>query len=861
MITLSSIDEYCERLGKLYDEATQLERASGFLLSIKMLKRQLSETKCAFLLNAASLAPSVYDSVDPYIALLAKNRTHESLPTCMLELAVRFQNFRHGLEGFHERTDEAQDLHAHLTTFIKRIKYRAHCLSHYADRLNTIPIQQYAHHVAQEVSFGLSELVPTLDSFTSIGVPVIKHGPKRASDRFLQISAVSTLFSSVAASMLQVSSGAGEGNEIAILAVNYLWLCSLVFSIGATINGMLAMFWKQASRGSRAPDSVKWWMNTSPTAFLALAIACFSAGVLVYVYALKGHLFAAPVMIMATTMTFIGLVAAAFGLLYGRWISNPIYQLDKTDIEAPPDDVASIASGDSLTNLDGDWFDEEHGLPTVDPTDISASTKNLNRFKRIAKNIVIQQLVLKKMHTGQMSRTSPLSATLPHTRKFKATVNRVLSQNSGCTRMTQYLSDISIPSRHGSVRFMMFAPEAPLLAITCVKDEKFSSLTWSAIYDVATRTPVKAADMWHSGESCPMQGKGLSWSPDGKELLVRFDRELHIWDFRRGQLRKILSRRTIRAFAWLDANTILLAERCKIYKQSRSQRTMDEYELPYLSIRDIAVETNHNYLVILARVKDTDEQALPMEERKQEKRIIVYDMDKKKAVYQLPVLEDITSLQIPRSGLRMLASFQAWEFDANIDSSDLRVIPVLRRLNLVHPTDSPEEEYTSAATFGGVNDTYIFSATTGGKIRAWRHRGHTPELQSSFMLSLGVPQEGEEPQLIEQLAWRSSTPTFAVTFLSTGGTSTVQLWMVPGNTTHLNATPVIRTTSSQGSTVSAFDNAIDRHLSPPPSPRTPISRMTPTSSPPVGFGLIDVVTQVAPRHSHGGSVRINESQT
>ncbi|KAJ3570067.1 hypothetical protein NP233_g4659 [Leucocoprinus birnbaumii] len=369
-----------------------------------------------------------------------------------------------------------------------------------------------------------------------------------------------------------------------------------------------------------------------------------------------------------------------------------------------------------------------------------------------------------------------------------------------------------------------------------------------------------------------MQGKGLSWSPDGKELLVRFDRELHIWDFRRGQLRKILSHRTIRAFAWLDANTVLLAARCKIYKQSksRSQRTMDEYELPYLRIRDIAVQSTYNYLVILARVKDADEQALPMEAQKQEKRIIVYDMDKKKAVYQLPVLEDMISLQIPRSGLCMLigahnASFQAWKFDASIDSSDLRVIPILRRLNLVHPTDSPEEEYTGAATFGGVNDSYIFSVTTGGyfiigsclsvlessaegKIRAWSHKGHTLELQSNFVLSLGILQEGEEPQSIEQLAWRSSTPTFAVTFSSTGAISTVQLRMVSGNMTLLNAPPVIRTTTSQGSGVSAFKNAVDRQISPSPSPRTLASRMNP--SPPVGYDLIDVVTQVAPRHSH-----------
>ncbi|KAJ3557612.1 hypothetical protein NP233_g11696 [Leucocoprinus birnbaumii] len=97
------IDGYCETLKKLSDGSMQLGRVSALLWSIKMLRRQLHETKCAFLLNAASLNPSVYHSY-PDLTPCARNRAYESLPDCLLELAARLQNFRNRLDGFHEQT-------------------------------------------------------------------------------------------------------------------------------------------------------------------------------------------------------------------------------------------------------------------------------------------------------------------------------------------------------------------------------------------------------------------------------------------------------------------------------------------------------------------------------------------------------------------------------------------------------------------------------------------------------------------------------------------------------------------------------------------------------------------------------------
>ncbi|KAF9445108.1 hypothetical protein P691DRAFT_291268 [Macrolepiota fuliginosa MF-IS2] len=243
-----------------------------------------------------------------------------------------------------------------------------------------------------------------------------------------------------------------------------------------------------------------------------------------------------------------------------------------------------------------------------------------------------------------------------------------------------------------------------------------------------------------------------------------------------------------------------------------------------------------------------------MAEQSKEKRIVVYDMDRKSAVYQLPVLEDILSIQISRFGLQMLISsqqapFQAWEFDANLDSSSLHVIPILRRYTVVHTGDIAKEEYSGRpATFGGIQDDFVFSVTDAGKIRVWYRNPRSLELRYSYLLSLGSDQEDEGAPMIQQLTWRPSSPTFAVTRHTGEGASVIQLWTAPQPTSRSSALPIIRTTTSQGSAVSlqehsAGESGIRRSSSYTPSP---VVRSPP--SPSIGHSFADIAAQATSKH-------------
>jgi hypothetical protein len=57
------------------------------------------------------------------------------------------------------------------------------------------------------------------------------------------ILTVSTFFSGVTGTTLQMSIGVSDPND-AILVTNTLWFISMIFSVGAALNSLLAMAWK-----------------------------------------------------------------------------------------------------------------------------------------------------------------------------------------------------------------------------------------------------------------------------------------------------------------------------------------------------------------------------------------------------------------------------------------------------------------------------------------------------------------------------------------------------------------------------------------------------------------------------------------
>ena len=78
----------------------------------------------------------------------------------------------------------------------------------------------------------------------SLGVPTIRNAQKHAAANLLNLSTVATFFSAVTATTMQFSFDQ-TGNPLSD-SVNGFWFTSLVFSIGAAVNSLLGVTWKQA---------------------------------------------------------------------------------------------------------------------------------------------------------------------------------------------------------------------------------------------------------------------------------------------------------------------------------------------------------------------------------------------------------------------------------------------------------------------------------------------------------------------------------------------------------------------------------------------------------------------------------------
>lgn len=78
----------------------------------------------------------------------------------------------------------------------------------------------------------------------SVGVPTIRFAQKHAAANLLNLSTVATFFSAVTATTMQFSFDQVDTNLAN--SVNGFWFTSLVFSIGAAVNSLLGLTWKQA---------------------------------------------------------------------------------------------------------------------------------------------------------------------------------------------------------------------------------------------------------------------------------------------------------------------------------------------------------------------------------------------------------------------------------------------------------------------------------------------------------------------------------------------------------------------------------------------------------------------------------------
>jgi len=135
----------------------------------------------------------------------------------------------------------------------------------------------------------------------------------------MSISTVATIFTAVTATTMQFSYNLPQSRLS--VSVNIFWFNSLVFSIGAAVNSLLGITWKQAiyrSPRNRIPWIVSLWIERSPVVFLVLSVASFSIGLVLFAFTLES-IYTAISTAVFSAISSVGLGYVSVWIFWERW--------------------------------------------------------------------------------------------------------------------------------------------------------------------------------------------------------------------------------------------------------------------------------------------------------------------------------------------------------------------------------------------------------------------------------------------------------------------------------------------------------------------------------------------------------------
>ncbi|KDQ56958.1 hypothetical protein JAAARDRAFT_78863 [Jaapia argillacea MUCL 33604] len=355
-----SLEALDKELATLANDALRMGSGAQIYRYSRRLRRALDQVMFFFHLNAAELfhfsqsarpdpadrpqfltansQEAVWEKLkDPCPSPLSTYVDGESASRILSGFADDLYAFFVCLDEFQAYHDDEEVNYA-LRCYEKDLKYWASFLQYNEDPDDSDPaVRRLLHDLTADLGDHAQSLAACLQFFITsggyfyvpsnlwhyshlAGVPAIRFAQTHAAQNMLSISTIATFLSAVTATTLQFSYPSTK--TISNNVVNGCWFTSLVFSIGAAINGVLGMTWRQAIYCS--PGSVPlWfliWIRHSPLIFLMISVACFSTGLVFFTYSSSQHIAVRIVTTTTTGFAGVGLVMVASWFVLERWM-------------------------------------------------------------------------------------------------------------------------------------------------------------------------------------------------------------------------------------------------------------------------------------------------------------------------------------------------------------------------------------------------------------------------------------------------------------------------------------------------------------------------------------------------------------
>ncbi|EKM79624.1 hypothetical protein AGABI1DRAFT_107039, partial [Agaricus bisporus var. burnettii JB137-S8] len=462
LVFSSKAYELDKQLGQLANGCLRLGRVAGLLLAIKSTRERLRRTREVFFHNATALVPELF------------------------ELAREDCNSKSGASNSERFHISSQYFDQHLPPF---------------DRLPTD---------LEELATSFHLLYVRIDEFREFTVGLLSTSKAlrfySGNSRVGEFAAVvSTFFSGVTASTLQMSTGASDKDDTILLA-NLLWFMSMIFSVGAALNSLLAMAWKatrSGSRGSKLPFWVTMWIDGSQLLFLGISILTFSAGLIVFAFASSQASYTPYIAVASTSVTFIGLVAILLWMLY-EMVVSPVLRQQADIIKSSGDSVHSESSkisfvpGGIVSTITNalPFLRFQRDLPQEDVEQVEEKDDESEESPTQKHNLQDQ---LKMKLQGGVKSVSIINSALGafatagrkkkrgrHERRRQLKPKLRIDNSSAAVPLTELtLSDKPVSklelARYGIIRDVAYSDDGKWLAVTCTKEHAAQS--WTAVYD------------------------------------------------------------------------------------------------------------------------------------------------------------------------------------------------------------------------------------------------------------------------------------------------------------------------------------------------------------------------------------------
>ncbi|KAJ3551613.1 hypothetical protein NM688_g4603 [Phlebia brevispora] len=792
----------------------QLGSSVGILSSSVPLRERLFDILRLTRLNAAELFPRRVRKEDGPSVMQRKIRLHrrqkasthdplqipkqdiDEYPKQLETFAEDVDVFRDRLSEFSEFTDD--EIHASLVALGGDLKYwacrvkaykgrsivsistRRVCLLMFSrlDQLRTPAVRTYLHDITVELGEHLKSIVDELDDFVNFGIPRIYKAQKHAANNLLILSSVATFFSAVTATTMQ-SSVSRTGTPLAD-SVNGFWFTSLIFSIAAAVNSVLAVAWKQAeyrSPSNRVPWWVLIWIQNSPIIFLVFSVACFSVGLVLFAYASDQNRIVSTVATVFTAFTSLGLAAVSSWCIAEYWIwasykgeklLTDVLSKAHTEVPAffwltliwsvrgPPNVICKYVGWifrrftNALRELLTAWTNLWRTSP---PIDLESSHEIEDE-----KLVVHIQTTQSPSHRN-LAPVSPTesSDTTRHKMRLKNIVRSIIALNRGAgissalSGQHRYRTNYSIPRQVIVPELEMKTVELVVSHIDLVSNISFSPNGKFLV--TASRDGSAAGKSSRVFRLRVLEGVvgQLVWSTDESRLLLKTSDGVLIWRSSSASSDLAIAREDpVHCVAWIPhEQTFVSVESSSIVKLNMAGEELHKYELDELDIRHVAIMEDASRMVCVGILKASTGGLCPAKSPV-EKQLLVYNLQSRDIESRLPILHDVSGLALarahPEEQQSVLRPPQLWKIRVIRSENN-----AVARLFLRHAfMPNAQTRVTGLSHFGGEHDEFVMSIGTDGNAHIWGR-------ESAVLLYL-VPHRNAP---LSCIAWDRSSPMFA----------------------------------------------------------------------------------------------------